>query len=202
MFWNPSDLLRRVGLALALAAIITAWWAYARPVPLPGKPVHGPVVQTETTARPFSFRGHRITPLADFEATAVVLSRERYRFDRAAEISPVDLALGWGPMSDARVVRQMTISQGGRWYHARWSGTPPIPVQTFIRHSANMHMIPATAAVKDALVRVRQGHVVSIRGRLVDVRGSDGWRWISSLSREDSGNGACEVIFVESIAIR
>ena len=35
---------------------------------------------------------------------ARVLGTERYRFDRASELSLVDLALGWGPMSDTRAL--------------------------------------------------------------------------------------------------
>jgi hypothetical protein len=31
---------------------------------------------------------------------------------------------------------------------------------------------------------------------------SSGWRWVSSLSREDTGAGACELIWVESLSVR
>ena len=31
---------------------------------------------------------------------------------------------------------------------------------------------------------------------LVAAQGDDGWQWRSSLSREDSGDGACELIYV------
>lgn len=145
---------------------------------------------------------HDLEPLAEFAITARVLSRENYRFDRAAALSPVDLALGWGPMSDDEVLRRLTISQGGRWYFYRWSGEPPIPVHEIVRHSANMHLIPADDGVAAALSRVRPGHVVELRGRLVEARGADGFRWRSSLTREDSGDGACEIVYVERIALR
>lgn len=202
IFWNPMDVARRVGFAFALAAIAASWMMWSRPVTYAGRPITLPVVQTDSRARPFVHKNHRITPLADFALTAVVLSRESYRFDRAAEISPVDLALGWGPMSDARVIQRLDISQGGRWAHYRWSGSPPIPPYVINRHFANIHVIPASRQVGDALRRVRQGQVISIRGILVDVRGSDGWRWVSSVSRDDTGNGACEVIFAEEIRVR
>ena len=47
---------------------------------------------------PFMQGKYTITPLARYTITAVVLSRERYHNDREADLSPVDLALGWGPM--------------------------------------------------------------------------------------------------------
>lgn len=142
----------------------------------------------------------RLQPRASFTLRARVLSREDYRFDRGAEISPVDLALGWGPMSDTAVLDQISISQRNRWYY--WQ-TPqfPIPRRDIETHSANMHMIPADGDVKDSLAQVRQGQVVEIRGYLVDASASDGFRWRSSLSREDTGNGACELVYVESITL-
>jgi hypothetical protein len=65
-----------------------------------------------------------------------------------------------------------------------------------------MHLIPADDGVERALSRVRPGHVVELRGQLVEARGDNGFQWRSSLTREDSGNGACEIVFVERAALR
>jgi hypothetical protein len=40
---------------------------------------------------------------------------------------------------------------------------------------------------------------VRIEGWLVEAVAPDGWRWRSSTTRDDSGNGACELIYVCSI---
>jgi len=139
-----------------------------------------------------------IRPLARFHLSARVLGTERYRFDREAELAPVDLALGWGPMSDQAVLDQIDISQGGRFYH--WSVKQfPIPRQAIIEHSANMHMVPANESVRTSLLNVRQGEIVRLKGYLVVATAPDGWLWRSSLSRKDTGNGACELIWVEEI---
>ena len=119
---------------------------------------------------------------------------------READISPTDLALGWGRMTDDAVISRLDISQGGRWYRYRWQGEPPIPVAEIVRSSANMHMIPADTNVATALKRIEPGQRVRIDGWLVEVRGNDGWRWRSSLTREDSGGGACELVYVCSIS--
>lgn len=166
--------------------------------------VHGPGVlvpglpqQSDASeAGAFDFRGYRIKPLADFVIAARVLGREDYRFDREAELAPMDLALGWGPMSDEAVLAQIDISQSGRWY--RWHARQlPIPRRDIERHSANMHLIPADEGVADVLKDVREGSLIELHGFLVEARSDDGWRWRSSLTRDDRGARSCELVFVE-----
>jgi hypothetical protein len=144
--------------------------------------------------------GYRITALQRFSLAARVLGAERYRFDRGAELAPVDLALGWGPMSDTAVLEQIDISQSNRFYLWRVAQLP-IPRHDIEANSANMHMIPADTIIEDTLKGVRVGQVVRISGYLVEVAGADGWRWRSSLTRDDTGNGACELVWVESLQV-
>jgi len=51
-------------------------------------------------------------------------------------------------------------------------------------------------AIAEALDGVHQGDRVRIDGWLVEAQAPDGWVWRSSTSREDSGNGACELVYV------
>jgi hypothetical protein len=129
-----------------------------------------------------------------------VVSREDYRFDRGAELAPTDLAVVWGPMSDEAVLAKYTFTQGARWY--RWrSDAEPVPREVAIANSANMHMIPANGTVAKRLAEVRPGQVIHARGSLVEAHGKDGFIWRSSLSRTDTGDGSCELMFVEELDI-
>jgi len=160
-----------------------------------------PLQENIPSAKSFSFKGFTITPLAHFEIKARVLSREDYSRGKEGELSPVDLALGWKRMSDSAILSELSISQSGRWY--RWeTEVLPIPRREIERHSANMHMIPKDKAVQEVLERVRKGDVVYIRGKLVRVNAKEGWHWSSSLSRDDTGRGACEIIYVEEVDIQ
>ncbi|HEY2346982.1 MAG TPA: hypothetical protein VGH80_14075 [Xanthomonadaceae bacterium] len=153
-------------------------------------------------AAPFQDGKFSITPLADFSVTARVLSRADYRWDRSSALSPTDLALGWGRMSDSAVLARLDISQSGRWYYYHWStNPPPIPQDEIIRSSANMHMIPANDTVRYQLDRVHPGDVVHLEGQLIEARGGDGSVWRSSMTRTDTGDGACEVVFVRSLVV-
>lgn len=151
-------------------------------------------------AESFDLNGYRITPLAGFSIRAKVLAREDYRFGREADLAPLDLALGWGRMSDEAVLAQITISQSGRWY--RWhTRSFPIPRREIETHSANMHLIPADERVADTLQDIRSGQVVKLEGLLVRAVGDDGWRWQSSLTRNDTGSRSCELVYVERARI-
>ena len=186
---------------LVLAGLAGLWWWEGRPVIQPAG-ILAPLDPAQTapeSAVPWDFRKHKITPLARFELRARVLSSERYRFDRAAELSPVDFALGWGPMSDTRILEAFTIQQRDRWYF--WSSARmPIPAGDVISHSANMHMIPADPLVEKRLLAVKTGQLLELRGQLVRADGPDGWHWVSSLTRTDTGDGSCEVVWVEAVS--
>jgi len=64
-----------------------------------------------------------------------------------------------------------------------------------------MHLIAADEAVKRRLLSVRIGQVVELHGQLIQADGKDGWRWISSLTRTDTGDGSCEVVWVDSVRV-
>lgn len=149
----------------------------------------------------FEIENFKITKVASFSLTAKVLSREDYYFDRGADLSPVDLALGWGKMSDESILEQINISQSGRFY--RWRvDSFPIPRRDIETQSANMHLIPANDYVADAIDDVRKGDIIELSGSLVNARSKeDGWYWPSSQTRNDTGNGACELIWVESFRV-
>jgi len=196
------------GWTLLFAALLFGWWlwfgessAISRPpgVLVTHVPFQAAVGGMPNLAKP----GYEIEPLARFSIEARVLRAEHYRLDRGAELAPVDLALGWGDMSDTAVLEQLEITQGMRYYYWKSikSGTP-IPHGDIVRQSANMHMVPANDTVARLLKDARSGHIVKLSGYLIEARGPAGWRWRSSLTREDSGAGACELIWVEQVELR
>jgi hypothetical protein len=161
---------------------------------------HAPAVGVITSIdREWSANGYRIIPLEKFDFDARVLRIEHYSMDRESQLAPIDLALGWGPMAAPAVLDKITISQSNRFYY--WHVDEfPIPRREIETHSANMHMVPATAEVERTLNSIKPGQHVKFSGYLIEARAPDGWRWKSSLTREDTGAGACELVWVEKIA--
>jgi hypothetical protein len=177
------------------------WWSSQHIEQPPGILVSdAPVQKTIHGRSDFRYGDYTVTPLASFSLEARVLARKDYRFGREADLSPMDLALGWQAMSDSRVLSAIDISQSNRFYFWRTQDMP-VPRREIERNSANMHLIPANDSVADAMGQVREGSLVALEGYLVRVDASDGWHWVSSLTRDDTGNGACEVIWVESFKV-
>jgi hypothetical protein len=194
--WRPWVL-------LAILLVAGWFWWSGRPVSradgviAPDDPLQ---TDFESPQPPIAFRDATLHPLAKFSLTARVLSRENYHFDAESDLSPTDLAFGWGRMSDTAVLQHIKIGQGDRFYY--WSTRQfPIPQREIETHSANMHMLPANALVAYELKRVRVGDVVTLDGLLVEADKQGGWRWRSSMTRNDTGDGACEVVYVEDLSI-
>ncbi len=142
-----------------------------------------------------------ITCLARFSIKGRVLSSARYWFGRAAALVPVDLALGWGRMSDSAVLDALNVKQSNRFYRWRTKKDFPIPREEIIASSANMHLIPATDDIRRSVKNTVAGDIVIFSGYLVRVNHKDGWHWVSSLTRADSGHGACELVYVEEFCV-
>lgn len=190
---------------LLLAACAVVGWFYFHPSPANWRGIpaaNDPVQSTGNLPAPFSHDGYTITPLARYKITAVTLSRERYRLDPGAKLSPVDLALGWGPMSVASVINDLSISQSGRWYEYSFRNEPPLDPSAIAKHSANTHCLPANPDVCQKLLAVKRHDLVTLEGYLVEVAGADGYHWRSSLTRDDTRGGSCEVLWVTTVIDR
>ena len=167
----------------------------------PGILVQEKPVQVDLEPSGFMLDDFQVTRKARFEIRARVLSTEPYYMRKEGDLSPIDLALGWGVMSDQAVLDQIDISQSSRWYRTRYELPPPVPEQQIISSSSNMHMIPARKDIARSLKKLRQGDIITLRGYLVDVDHDSGWYWRTSMSRTDTGSGACEIVYVESLLV-
>jgi hypothetical protein len=196
-------LVKTLGVLLVLVAVWFGYRHFTGPIShAPGILIATEPEQTELPAATaaISHREFQLKPLAHFSVDARLLHRKNYRYDNIAKLAPTDLALGWGEMSDQSVVDRLTISQSSRFYWYEYQLPPPIPQEAIVRHSTNVHIIPADDAVRAECKSLRAGELIHLDGELVEVTGpgiASSWR--SSLRRDDSGNGACEVLLAEHV---
>jgi hypothetical protein len=145
-----------------------------------------------------------ITPLAHYVLRGVVVSEEGYHFGWNAELSPCDVAVAWGGLAANDAWRKLQWSQGGRWYFWRWHGQRPFPDAFVVGRSSNTHIVPATSALGRAAGSLSPGDIAEMTGELVAIDGRKGrervW-WKSSLSRTDTGDGSCELLYLQRLRV-
>jgi hypothetical protein len=101
-------------------------------------------------------------------------------------------------MTNKKILSKLSLSQGGRFFHWSYPDIPPIPEEQINSSSSNNHIIPATDGVRKTVEALYTGEWVTLRGYLVNISAADGWYWHTSLTRTDTGDGACEVFYVET----
>jgi hypothetical protein len=186
-----------------LCSVALLWWLW--PVPALRHPpgITAPTTPAQENIPPKAlgdFKGYQLQAQATYAIHARVLHTKRY-WVQGNDLVPYDVALGWGAMSDQSVLDHLRISQTNRFFFYEWSDEPPIAPSEIERSAANVHIISANRTVAKAVSKLRAGQLVAMRGYLVNVTGPNGFHWNSSLTREDTGNGACEVFYVEELLV-
>ena len=145
-------------------------------------------------------RSYRITPRAAYDVAARVAATERYRSGASGSLLPWDFVLTWGAVTKDPAWSHISFTQTGRFY--LWSTRDAsLDLSYIASHTANTHLIPGSSRVASVLARVRRGDVVRLEGDLVDIDGPDGFVWKTSLTRTDSGAGACETLYVRAVTV-
>jgi hypothetical protein len=149
----------------------------------------------------------RLQPRASYRITGYAADTSRKLLDEWDFVMPLDVALVWGPIADPAVLRHLTFGLSRRYVSYWYDGaTPPGAAAKLPSHVANNHLIPASDEVAEALARIRPGDLVTLQGKLVDVEITDGagrevFRTRTSLTRDDVGSGACEILWVEAAEV-
>lgn len=195
--------MKKILILLALVIIILVYIFYPESVvtypagiTAPDQPKQKNLVSTKE----WKVKEFTIEALAEYDIKARVLSRNNFSLGEESELSPLDLALGWGPMSDQSIIDEIDISQSNRWYHWK-ADILPIPAREISLNSANVHIIPKDETIEEKFDEVYRGSLIEMKGYLVKITRQDGWRWISSLKRDDTGGGSCELFWVEELVI-
>ena len=146
-----------------------------------------------------------ISPVASYKIAGQVVSKRHYDNNFYAKLSPVDLALAWGPITTSKYFSEIDFYHSYRYYNFSYKSNVPLNLDDISRNSSNTHLIPANKKIDLVLKSIGLQEVIELEGYLVNVdAGSpkDGYFSLtSSLTREDKGEGACEVMYVTKVRI-
>ena len=145
-----------------------------------------------------------LTPMAQYKASVMVMSKKSYSYGWMGKVVPIDLALAWGKLTDPQYDKHINYRQSDRWYFFEYDSESPLKAVYIGSHSANNHIIPATENILKALKSVKKKQKVVLEGFLVYLKGvyeGEEVFWNSSLTRDDHGNSSCELFYVERVRI-
>ena len=191
-----------IAAVLVLAAVL--FFSFRNPYSGPesiAPPVQVNLAQPDALVHPGRDGDVPLKLLAEYSISAAVKSRQEYKSDYAARISPLDLVLAWGDLNRPETDDHIHYSQYGRWYEIRYDAASPVTGTYIQENSANVHMIPKNDRIAEQLLRIRVGDYIELEGYLVQAQFESG-TWTSSLTRSDTGDGACEILYVTRVSVR
>lgn len=211
---NARDLLAAAALTVGLVGAVSAWMDRPGSVDVAHGRVHPGLylVRSIEGAAPISTAdGGMLLPVAEFETRGRVLNIERFKpYQSLANWVPGlrpsthDIGLGYGPMTDTANVERFRFAHEGASNGLRALFARPRDAMSqqefeqFAPHITNVHVIPATTAIYDQLRRIRHGELVTLRGKLVNVRSPEGRVAQTSLT---AGDRDCEIMWLEELRI-
>jgi len=198
-------------IALALGAVLFLAWRNKGGLPGPSEidPALFKEPRQEATERePFEMihDGHtvRVQPVAEYELWGLVVSHNDIRsvadiYHDSSSLDTKDLCVVWGSNLQSGELRKVSF-KSGPWtcYYGYPEG-----VRFAGSEMSNNHLITDKEALRADLDDIRVGDQIRVKGALVNYQlddWKDFWRK-SSRVRNDSGNGACEVLFFEEIEL-
>ncbi|MBN2189816.1 MAG: hypothetical protein JW728_01220 [Candidatus Aureabacteria bacterium] len=166
--------------------------------------------QVKCSMSPFEVKSGKLTytirPLYDYRLYGMIVSQHRssswwdyYHRVWKDTLNIKDIGVLWGSNLKNEVYKEMKFKSGSwtlYWYY------PNAEVRSRFNetHGSNNHLLATDGAVIDAINKARTGDQVYFEGCLAEYS-YPGWSRGTSVSRNDTGSGACEVVFVTKFEI-
>jgi hypothetical protein len=178
--------------------------------------LQAPLQNTVDNNEPIKFSkdgfAYVLTPIAEYQIQALVVHRMDYRLFsiyNSDSVFPVDLCLVWGDNLENKSYQNkyLSFSQDSRFCFYKWRGEAVINPDSI----SNNHLIANDSKVLSVINNIKTSDQVLISGYLVNVEANkvgkvsdydpSSFSLKSSLTRKDSGAGACEIIYINDIKI-
>ena len=213
------DRMQKILKFIFILLIIVFAFSYFAKEKLPEKNIvpemsHEPM-QTETSRKSFSFfyrdTKYNVVPLANYEIWGMITTHNNinawYNFyhDKNS-VNIKDVCVIWGDNLSSKVYTAMTFKSGEWTCYPDWKYPLNRDLVEKFRSNklSNNHLLSDKPAVLNTIKKMHIGDQIYLKGILASY-GTDSTpeRYYrgSSLTREDTGNGACEVMFVDEAKI-
>lgn len=166
--------------------------------------------QAPTRERPFdaAFNGvdYRVEPEYEYDLAGMVVSfrhhdgKSRMHFRANDHLNMMDVCVVWGDTATSSLLHKIKF----------WNGIFTCNFQTRnqaawdafnIYQISNNHLISNDEFIRDQVQDIRIGDQIRVRGYLASYSNESGGKRGTSTTRTDTGDGACETLFVEQFDI-
>lgn len=190
-------------------AVLSWWWGDA----FVGHPYHPPALAEDPRQTPVqrpgfeaSYHGvdYRVVPKYDYELTGMVVSYRYHDGERMLHrlwndhLNVADVCVVWGRNLQGVDLNAFDFHNGQFTCNVRTRSSAQWR-RFSMRELSNNHLLSDDPRLREQITDLRVGDIIRVRGWLAWYgeagRGEAAMRG-SSLSREDTGNGACETIYV------
>lgn len=214
----PHHALNRLFQLLFLASLALATWSYGQKDRLPPADFYDRTLlrdpqQGASSASPFATNvngiKYEIQPVADYELHGVVVSYHDsddfidiyHHKDWKDFINIRDICVIWGDNIASEIYRDMLFENTTWTCWAYWSNSD-VAARFNRAQLSNNHLLADNPVVHQAIMAAEPGDHIAFKGMLASYSHSNGkFQRGTSTSRTDTGNGACETIYVEDFRI-
>jgi hypothetical protein len=204
--------LNRVVIAVSFVWLLVSWWNRNE---VPGTVDYVPELANEpaqkrTGKRPFELIfndvSYRVEPEYEYDITGMIVSYRHHegnsRMHSLANdhLNMLDVCVIWGDNPHNERLHKISF----------WNGIFTCNVKTRdqvawdnfdMDQLSNNHLISDNEYIRDQVRKIRVGDQIRVRGYLAGYTSSGGSKRGTSTTRTDTGNGACETIYVEQFRI-
>lgn len=172
-----------------------------------------PPLQTETDREPFSIEAnglrYTINPKFDYDLYGVVVSYSDadgftniWHHKRWQDFINVrDLCVIWGNNVQSGVYKQMSFSSDSWTCWASWPDRTSGEMFT-MKALSNNHIVTDSDKLKAKLMQAELGDQIHFKGVLAEyINHAASYTRGTSITRNDTGQGACETIFIDDFEI-
>ena len=170
-------------------------------------------VQTQVTQAPFTTKSNNINysiqPLYEYDLVGLVVSKhdantwwDYIHKEWNDNLNIVDLCVVWGNNVRNNVYQEIDFSSGQ--FTCNFSTHSSEAFAAFDQSAiSNNHLLTDKASVAKKMRTVRVGDQIHFRGHLVEYSHNQGFAFKRGTStvRTDTGNGACETVFIDHFEI-
>jgi hypothetical protein len=170
-------------------------------------------VQTPTSTRPFTAQAggqtYQINPLFDYELDGVVVSYHDadsffdiwHHKEWKDFVNVRDLCVVWGSNVSEGVYRELAYDHDDWTCWVQWDSAE-IGNRFVFRELSNNHLLADQLYIVRAIMSAQPGDHIHFSGVLATYANpANGFQRGTSVVREDTGNGACETVFVRDFQI-